>query len=68
MFPGFADRLQIEVAALDPSTTKIMIIESPERNYSVWKGGSDFGSLFIFEQQWISKMEYDEYGSSIVRK
>ena len=68
MFQGFADRLQNEVAALAPSTMKIQIIESPERNYSVWKGGAVFGSLSIFEQQWISKMEYNEYGPSIVHK
>ena len=68
MFQGFADRLQNEVAAIAPSTMKIQIIESPERNYSVWKGGSVFGSLSIFEQQWISKMEYNEYGPSIVHK
>ena len=53
MFPGIADRLQNEVAALTPSTMNSKIIESPERSYSVWRGGSDFGSLFIFEQRWI---------------
>ena len=68
MFPCIVDRLQNEVAALAPSTMKIKIIEPPERSYSVWRGGSVFASLSIFEQQWISKMEYDEYGPSIVHK
>ena len=68
MLPGIADRLQNEVAALAPSTMKIKIIEPPERSYSVWRGGSILGSLSIFAQQWISKMEYDEYGPSVVHK
>ena len=68
MFPCVAERLRNEVVALAPSTMKIKIIEPPERSYSVWRGCSVFGSLSIFEQQWISKMEYDEYGPSIVHK
>ena len=68
MFPCIADRLRNEVVALAPATMKIKIIEPPERSYSVWRGGSDFGSLSIFEQRWINKQEYDEYGPSIVLK
>ncbi|XP_078691638.1 actin, cytoskeletal-like isoform X2 [Branchiostoma floridae x Branchiostoma belcheri] len=68
MFPGIADRMQKEIAALAPSTMKIKIIAPPERKYSVWIGGSILGSLSTFQQMWISKQEYDESGPSIVHR
>jgi len=66
MFPGIADRLQKELAALAPSTMRIRVIAPPERKYSVWIGGSILASLGSFQQMWISKEEYDESGPSIV--
>eukprot|EP00794_Sanderia_malayensis_P009004 gene9004-9966_t len=68
MFPGIADRMQKEIAALAPSTMKIKIIAPPERKYSVWIGGSILASLSTFQQMWISKQEYDESGPSIVHR
>jgi len=66
MFPGIADRLQKELAALAPSTVRIKVVAPPERKYSVWIGGSILASLATFQQMWISKEEYDESGPSIV--
>merc|ERR1719370_1781804 len=66
MYPGIADRMQKEITALAPSTIKIKIIAPPEREYSVWIGGSILASLSTFQQMWISKQEYDECGPSIV--
>ena len=68
MFPGLADRVQKEVAALAPATMKIKVIAPPERKYSVWIGGSILASLSTFQQMWISKQEYDESGPSIVHR
>merc|ERR1712107_959804 len=68
MYPGIADRMQKEITALAPSTTKIKIIAPPERKYSVWIGGSILASLSTFQQMWISKQEYDESGPSIVHR
>ena len=68
MFPGIADRMQREIAALAPTTMKIKIIAPPERKYSVWIGGSILASLSTFQQMWISKAEYDESGPSIVHR
>ncbi|CAG5129740.1 unnamed protein product [Candidula unifasciata] len=65
MFPGIADRMQKEITSLASSTMKIKIIAPPERNYSVWIGGSILASLSTFQQMWISKQEYDESGPSI---
>merc|ERR1712209_12622 len=68
MYPGIADRMQKEITALAPSTIKIKIIAPPERKYSVWIGGSILASLSTFQQMWISKQEYDEFGPSIVHR
>lgn len=68
MFLGIADRLQKEVSALAPPTTKVKIIAPPERKYSPWIGGSMLASLSTFPQMWISKQEYDESGPSIVHR
>lgn len=64
MFPGIADRLQKEITALAPSTTKVKIIAPPERKYSVWIGGSILASLSTFQSMWISKEEYGTAFSS----
>lgn len=68
MFPGLADRMQKEISALAPPTMKIKIIAPPERQHSVWSGGSILAALPTFQQMWISKQEYDESGPSIVHR
>jgi actin beta/gamma 1 len=68
MFPGIAERMHKELAALAPSTVRINVIAPPERKYSVWIGGSILASLAFFQYMWISKMEYDESGPSIVHR
>jgi len=68
MFPGIADRMEKEMTALAPPTTKIKIIAPPERKYSTWIGGSILASLSTFPQMWINKHEYDEIGPSIVHR
>ena len=66
MFPGIADRITKELTALAPSNMKIKVTARPERKHAAWIGGSILGSLFTFEQIWISKSKSDEYGPSIV--
>jgi len=68
MYPGIADRMHKEIAGLVPSAMKVKIIAPPERKYSVWIGGSILASLSTFQSMWISKLEYDESGSSIVHR
>ena len=68
MFPGIADRMQKEITTLAPPTMKIKIIAPPERNCSVWIGGSILASLSTFHQVWMSKQEYEESGPSIVHR
>jgi len=68
MYPGFADRFRKEITALAPSTMKVNVVARPERKYSVWIGGSILASLSTFQQMWISKQEYLEYGPSIIQR
>ncbi|XP_071942862.1 actin, cytoplasmic 2-like [Antedon mediterranea] len=68
MYPGIADRLQKEMTALVPTGTAVKVIAPPDRNYLAWKGGSMLGCLSTFQQMWISKLEYEEFGPSVVQK
>lgn len=68
MFSGIANRVQKEIEALAPSSMKIKVIAPPERQFSVWIGGSILASLSTFQQMWVSKQEYEEAGPSIVHR
>ncbi|PPQ66133.1 hypothetical protein CVT24_000220 [Panaeolus cyanescens] len=68
MFPGIADRMQKELAAMASSSMKVKVVAPPERKYSVWIGGSILASLSTFQNMWISKQEYDESGPGIVHR
>jgi actin len=65
LFPGIAERLSNELSK-QSGGLPVKVIASPERKYSVWIGGSILASLSTFQQMWVSKEEYDEYGPSIV--
>jgi actin len=65
MFPGIADRLSNDLSR-QSGGLRVMVIAPPERRHLVWIGGSILASLSMFEEMWISKKEYDEYGPSIV--
>ena len=39
-----------------------------ERRYSAWIGGSILASLGTFQQMWMSKAEYQEYGAGGIHK
>lgn len=68
MFKGISDRVQKELESLAPPSMKIKVVAPPERQYSVWIGGSILSSLSTFQQMWVSKSEYDELGPSIVHR
>ena len=41
-------------------------VNQVERRYSVWIGGSILASLGTFQQMWMSKAEYQEYGAGLI--
>jgi actin-related protein len=68
MFPGMYERLTEEIKKLVPDTMDVRVISPPERKYSVWIGGSILASLNTFQDNWITRSEYDELGPSIVHR
>ena len=68
MLPGLPERLGKDLGNLAPHSSKVKVIANPERKYSVWIGGSILASLSTFQQMWISKQEYDDFGPTIVHR
>jgi len=44
------------------------VIAIPERKYSTWIGGSILSSISVFQSLWITKEEYEEYGSQLINQ
>jgi len=68
MFPNLSERLKKEIVALAPASIKVQVVAPPERKYSVWIGGSILSSLSTFQEMWVSRQDYDEYGPAIVHR
>ncbi|KAJ6242641.1 actin [Anaeramoeba flamelloides] len=68
MLPGYAERVQKEIAALAPQTMEVKVHAPPDRKYSAWVGGSILATLSGFQDKWITKDEYEESGPSIVHR
>jgi len=68
MFSGITERLSKEIKLLAPKSMNIKIISEKNRQNSVWIGGSILSSLDSFQNLWILKEEYDEYGPTIVNR
>lgn len=67
MFKGLPERLQTELQTKFASTSVVpKVVAAAERKYSVWIGGSILSSLTTFQNQWVTKRDYDENGASIV--
>jgi len=70
LFPGFIDRLTQELSA-SAHGQRIKLtspVSSSERRYSSWLGGSILASLGTFHPLWLSRVEYQENGGSILDK
>lgn len=72
MFPNIEERLRREIKSLAsvsrPNLRFIRIVAVPERKYSAWIGGSIVASLSTYQNYWITKPEYEEFGPSIVHR
>ncbi|SBS80725.1 actin-related protein (ARP1) [Plasmodium ovale curtisi] len=65
---GFGDRLLNEIRKFAPKDITIRISAPPERKFSTFIGGSILASLATFKKIWITKQEFDEYGSVILHR
>ncbi len=68
MFEGLKDRLLKEISELVPENVEVRIIAPPERQYSVWIGGSIIASLKTFQKMWVSRKEFEEAGPEVIHR
>jgi actin len=66
MFSHMDIRLKKELENLSAPTATINVDAPPERKHSVWIGGALLSSLNKFNRLWITKKQYEEFGSSYV--
>jgi actin-related protein len=61
-------RMSLEIQYLVPKIYRCKVIASRntvERKFASWIGGSILSSLGSFQQLWLSKKEYEEYGMTL---
>lgn len=65
---GVAQRLGYELTPAIPQNSKFKInpLLPPERHHACWIGGSILSICGSFQQCWISKQEYQEYGPNLL--
>eukprot|EP00871_Galdieria_phlegrea_P001790 jgi/Galph1/2611/GphlegSOOS_G1307.1 len=66
MLPGFVERLRKCIEQHLPNNVKPKIIAPKERRYAVFCGGATLADLDAFQSQWITKDEWEEFGSNII--
>ena len=67
LFPGIQKRLTNELE-VKVKNIKSRVVALSERKYLVWMGGAILAGLSTFQNQWITKQEYQETGSYIVHR
>jgi len=71
LFGGFQDRLIREISEVSNSHNKAKLVQNQsndQKKFSVWIGGSILGSLGTFQQMWIGKSEWEEFGRPLVER
>lgn len=68
LFPGFVDRLLMELKKVIPKDSIIRLYAPPERQLATYVGGAILGSLSTFKQLVITKKLYQEEGSSLIAR
>jgi actin, other eukaryote len=66
MLNGIGERLSKDLREMRVCNARV--VAPPERKFSAWIGGSILSSLGNFQQEWITKDEYEEFGPTIVHR
>ncbi|KAG7331851.1 hypothetical protein KOW79_005820 [Hemibagrus wyckioides] len=68
LLAGLPERLQHEISGLAPVGLgeRVKVTSSPDRDFSVWRGGAVLANMPSFSSAWISQEEYEEFGPQIV--
>jgi actin-related protein len=64
LLPGFAQRLTHEVTNLAPSGVRVSVFAPMDRLHGVWSGGSLLASLDTFQDMWVTRSDYAEFGAA----
>ena len=67
---GLTERLKKEMTSLVPQSTTVNVygLLRGHRTDSAWLGGSIVAETSIFQQNFITRADYDEYGAEIVHQ
>ena len=71
MFASMRERLERALFDHAPQNVKTKIVasmNSVERRFATWIGGSILASLGSFQQLWMSKQEYEEHGANLIHR
>lgn len=66
-FPGMRERMLKELSGLMPPTTPTKVVMPNEPRYAAFVGGSILASLSDFQQNWITRKDYEEFGLSVIQ-
>ena len=67
-FKGFNNRFLLEMKKKVKDEFEIKIHDVEDKIRAVWEGANIFSMKSFMESNWISKMEYEEYGKTILHR
>lgn len=65
MFKGYSERITKDLKG-EIGSIRYNVVAPSARKISAWVGGSIFSNVQTFKQLWVSKLEYEEFGASII--
>jgi len=69
LFKGFKDRVYNEIKKVSEEyDCKKKVHVYPEAQYMAWIGGSILTNMGTFENIWVTKSEYKEFGSTVIHR
>uniref|UniRef100_A0A8D2JQ42 Actin like 9 n=1 Tax=Sciurus vulgaris TaxID=55149 RepID=A0A8D2JQ42_SCIVU len=66
LFTGLEGRFRADLLRFLPPEERVVVTAQPNRNFSVWIGGSILASLRAFQSCWVLREQYEEQGPHIV--
>ncbi|XP_050995800.1 actin-like protein 9 [Acomys russatus] len=66
LFTGLEGRFRAELLRSLPPEDHVVVMAQPNRNFSVWIGGSILASLQAFQSCWVLREHYEESGPQVV--
>lgn len=65
---NYQNRLNRELITVSPNNIKVKVIAGADRQFLPWAGGSVISSLGTFQSMWITQLDYQEHGPSIIHR